>query len=97
MGRVRDAIVAGNFPDFLRSFFRTYYSVDRSTKKNTKKNRKGSKSDTEESNEEQVDVIYPKWCVDALRTVGVDLLEGVTNAKVIDRSGAKWDYASTDS
>ena len=97
MGRARDAIVAGNFPDFLRSFFRTYYSVDRSTKKNTKKNRKGSKSDTEESNEDQVDVIYPKWCVDALRTVGVDLLEGVTNAKVVDGSGAKWDYASTDS
>ena len=94
MGRARDAIVAGNFPDFLRSFFRTYYSVDRSTKKNTMKNRK---SDTEESNEEQVDVIYPKWCVDALRTVGVDLLEVVTNAKVVDGSGAKWDYASTDS
>jgi hypothetical protein len=35
---------------------------------------------------------YPEWCVNALRSVGVDLLEN-NNAKVIKGSGAKWEYA----
>ncbi|KIK67384.1 hypothetical protein GYMLUDRAFT_69568 [Collybiopsis luxurians FD-317 M1] len=35
---------------------------------------------------------YPKWCVDALKSVGVDLLEG-TNVAVVVGSGAKWEYS----
>ena len=35
---------------------------------------------------------YPEWCVNALRTVGVDLLED-NNAKILKGTGAKWDYA----
>ncbi|TFK75401.1 tRNA-guanine transglycosylase [Pluteus cervinus] len=34
---------------------------------------------------------YPEWCVNALRTVGVDLLR--EGGKVISGSGAKWEYA----
>jgi len=64
MGRARDAIVAGTFPDYLRSFFRNYFG----------------------------DAGYPQWCVDALRSVGVDLLDGET--KVVQGNGAKWEYAS---
>ena len=37
---------------------------------------------------------YPKWCVDALRSVGVDILEGVENPIVLDHNGAKWEYAN---
>ncbi|KAG5638306.1 hypothetical protein H0H81_000724 [Sphagnurus paluster] len=37
---------------------------------------------------------YPEWCVNALRTVGVDLLEN-NNAKVIQGDGAKWEYAAS--
>jgi queuine tRNA-ribosyltransferase len=36
---------------------------------------------------------YPEWCVNALRSVGVDLLEGESNVQVIPGSGAKWEYA----
>ncbi|OBZ67152.1 putative queuine tRNA-ribosyltransferase [Grifola frondosa] len=36
---------------------------------------------------------YPEWCVNALRSVGVDLLEGIPNAKVIRGDGAKWEYS----
>ncbi|KAJ7132753.1 tRNA-guanine(15) transglycosylase-like protein [Mycena crocata] len=36
------------------------------------------------------DVGYPKWCVDALRSVGVDLLEG-RDVLVVPGSGAKWE------
>jgi len=36
---------------------------------------------------------YPRWILDALNSVGVDLLEGVENAQVIDADGANWDYA----
>jgi hypothetical protein len=36
---------------------------------------------------------YPSWCVDALRSVGVDLLEGVENAKVVEGGGARWEYS----
>lgn len=35
---------------------------------------------------------YPEWCVNALRTVGVDLLEN-TDVKVLPGQGAKWEYA----
>ncbi|GLB37445.1 putative catalytic subunit of the queuine tRNA-ribosyltransferase (TGT) that catalyzes the base-exchange of a guanine (G) residue with queuine (Q) at position 34 (anticodon wobble position) in tRNAs with GU(N) anticodons (tRNA-Asp, -Asn, -His and -Tyr), resulting in the hypermodified nucleoside queuosine (7-(((4,5-cis- dihydroxy-2-cyclopenten-1-yl)amino)methyl)-7-deazaguanosine) [Lyophyllum shimeji] len=38
------------------------------------------------------DAGYPEWCVNALRSVGVDLLEN-SNAKVAPGQGAKWDYA----
>ncbi|CAE6503870.1 unnamed protein product [Rhizoctonia solani] len=37
---------------------------------------------------------YPRWCVDALRSVGVDLLDGVgKNMSVVDGNGAKWEYS----
>ena len=36
---------------------------------------------------------YPEWCVNALRSVGVDLLENMENAKVIPGDGAKWEYS----
>ncbi|KAJ6499266.1 tRNA-guanine(15) transglycosylase-like protein [Mycena sanguinolenta] len=36
------------------------------------------------------DVGYPEWCVNALRSVGVDLLEG-RDVKVVPGSGAKWE------
>jgi len=36
---------------------------------------------------------YPEWCVNALRSVGVDLLEGSKNIRVVSGSGAKWDYS----
>jgi queuine tRNA-ribosyltransferase catalytic subunit len=35
---------------------------------------------------------YPEWCVNALRSVGVDLLEG-KDVKVIPGTGAKWEYS----
>lgn len=34
---------------------------------------------------------YPEWCVNALRSVGVDLLEGDPTAQVRTGSGAKWE------
>ena len=67
-----------NFPDFLKSFFRIYYAGHPNDKSKGKNG--GFLS-------------YPKWCVDALRSVGVDILEGVPEARVVDGSGAKWDYA----
>ncbi|KAJ6499929.1 tRNA-guanine(15) transglycosylase-like protein [Mycena vitilis] len=36
------------------------------------------------------DIGYPEWCVNALRSVGVDLLEG-SSVKVVPGSGAKWE------
>lgn len=36
---------------------------------------------------------YPQWIVDALRSVGVDLLEGNQDFKIINDDGTKWDYA----
>lgn len=36
---------------------------------------------------------YPEWCVNALRSVGVDLLEG-KEVNVVQGKGAKWEYAS---
>ncbi|KIJ67810.1 hypothetical protein HYDPIDRAFT_83354 [Hydnomerulius pinastri MD-312] len=35
---------------------------------------------------------YPEWCVNALRSVGVDLLEG-EDVPLIPGSGAKWEYS----
>lgn len=66
MGRAREAIIEGKFPDYLRTFFATYFG----------------------------DSGYPEWCVNALRSVGVDLLEGNPNAKVNRDNGAKWEYAA---
>lgn len=34
---------------------------------------------------------YPEWCVNALRSVGVDLLEEKENAKVLPGNAASWD------
>ncbi|KAN0124169.1 tRNA-guanine transglycosylase [Russula decolorans] len=36
---------------------------------------------------------YPEWCVNALRSVGVDLLEGNPDAKVVKGDVAKWEYS----
>jgi queuine tRNA-ribosyltransferase catalytic subunit len=36
---------------------------------------------------------YPEWCVNALRSVGVDLLDGNPDAKVVKGDGAKWEYS----
>jgi len=66
MGRAREAIIAGRFPDYLRSFFAQYFG----------------------------DSGYPEWCVNALRSVGVDLLEG-NQVMTIPGSGAKWEYAES--
>lgn len=40
------------------------------------------------------DTGYPEWCVNALRSVGVDLLEN-SQARVIPGQGAKWEYADS--
>lgn len=40
------------------------------------------------------DAGYPEWCVNALRSVGVDLLDGSPEKKVVPGGGAKWEYAS---
>lgn len=37
---------------------------------------------------------YPEWCVNALRTVGVDLMEN-EGAMVVGGDGAKWEYADS--
>ena len=107
MGRARDAVVAGTFPDFLRSFFKTYFSApspSSSGDKQESKRRQGTK-EKEESEEDKTETetekteggpTYPKWCVDALRSVGVDILEGLPDARVVDGNGAKWDYADAD-
>lgn len=66
MGRARDAIINGTFPDYLRSFFRSYFG----------------------------DVGYPEWTVNALQSVGVDLLEGKDkDMGVVPGDGAKWEYS----
>lgn len=39
------------------------------------------------------DVGYPEWCVNALRSVGVDLVEGYPEAKVVKGDGSKWEYS----
>lgn len=39
---------------------------------------------------------YPKWTVDALRSVGIDLLEGDPGHKVVLGNGAKWEYSDRD-
>jgi hypothetical protein len=39
------------------------------------------------------DIGYPEWCINALRSVGVDLLEDNPNAKVLAGAGARWEYA----
>jgi hypothetical protein len=37
---------------------------------------------------------YPAWCVRALRSVGVDLLEGAPpGTKVVEGNGARWEYS----
>lgn len=42
---------------------------------------------------------YPKWCVDALKSVNVDLLaadhgEDGGNIKVVEGDGARWEYSN---
>jgi queuine tRNA-ribosyltransferase len=66
MGRARESIIAGTFPEYLRSFFAEYFGG----------------------------AAYPEWCVNALRSVGVDLLKDNLNIKVTPGNGAKWDVSS---
>ena len=51
MGRARESIIAGTFPEYLCSFFAQYFAG----------------------------AAYPEWCVNALRSVGVDLLKDDPN------------------
>jgi hypothetical protein len=42
---------------------------------------------------------YPRWCVDALGSVGVDLLDGEMGLddglrKVVEGDGARWEYST---
>jgi len=39
---------------------------------------------------------YPQWCCEALKSVGVDLLEGLEDPRVAQGDGTRWEYA-TDS
>jgi hypothetical protein len=64
MGRTRDAILEGRFPDFLRSFFAEYFG----------------------------NAGYPQWCVDALQSVGMDLLEGL-DVKTVPSNAPRWEYS----
>ncbi|EPQ57230.1 Queuine tRNA-ribosyltransferase [Gloeophyllum trabeum ATCC 11539] len=41
------------------------------------------------------DAGYPEWCVNALRSVGVDLLAGKEGAKIVQGDGARWEYSTT--
>lgn len=36
---------------------------------------------------------YPQWCCEALKSVGVDLLEGLEHPKIAQGGGARWEYA----
>lgn len=38
------------------------------------------------------DTGYPEWCVNALRSVGVDLMQGV-DVPLVQGSGVKWEYS----
>ncbi|KAG8816110.1 hypothetical protein FRC17_000461 [Serendipita sp. 399] len=43
---------------------------------------------------------YPRWCIDALKSVGVDLLEDVPPSqsqeiKIVEGDGAKWEYSES--
>ncbi|KAL0575742.1 hypothetical protein V5O48_006229 [Marasmius crinis-equi] len=66
MGRARDAIIAGTFPDYLRQFFAEYFG----------------------------DHGYPEWCVNALRSVGVDLLDG-KDVPVVPGDKTRWEYSNS--
>lgn len=68
MGRARESIIAGTFPEYLCSFFAQYFDG----------------------------AGYPEWCVNALRSVGVDLLKDNPNTKVVPGSGAKWEYSDNN-
>nr|KAG8833114.1 hypothetical protein FRC18_004115 [Serendipita sp. 400]KAG9055524.1 hypothetical protein FS842_001960 [Serendipita sp. 407] len=43
---------------------------------------------------------YPRWCIEALRTVGVDLLEDVSTSQaqinIVEGDGAKWEYSEAN-
>jgi hypothetical protein len=40
------------------------------------------------------DVGYPEWTVNALRSVGVDLLDGMSkDVNIVPGDGAKWEYS----
>ena len=49
MGRVRNAIIEGRYPQFLREFFGCLYGGEKSR--------------------------FPAWAIEALRNVGVNLIE----------------------
>ena len=40
---------------------------------------------------------YPRWCVDALRAVGVDLLDGkeqIEEGRIVEGDAARWEYST---
>jgi hypothetical protein len=84
MGRARDAILENRFPDYLKRFFYDYFGERGCVGFHIG----GDLCLT------SVNRSYPRWCVDALRSVGVDLLDGLgKNMSVIDGNGAKWEYS----
>ncbi|KAI0289777.1 tRNA-guanine transglycosylase [Multifurca ochricompacta] len=42
------------------------------------------------------DAGYPEWCVNALQSVGVDLLEGNPEAKIVKGDGARWEHSRAE-
>lgn len=93
MGSAREAILADRFPAYLQTFFDNYFAT--------------SSSSSSSSPSEEETIVYPRWCVDALRSVGVDLLASAEGSQeeqggkrkrklVVDGSGAKWEYSNSD-
>lgn len=64
MGRARDAIMNGTFPDYVKQFFADYFGKQ-----------------------------YPRWCVEALNSVGVDILEGREGVEVVTGNLTRWEYS----
>ncbi|ESK97075.1 queuine trna-ribosyltransferase [Moniliophthora roreri MCA 2997] len=67
MGRARNAIIEGRFPEYLKQFFAEYF---------------GNHG-------------YPEWCVNALRSVGVDLLED-RQVPVVPGDATRWEYSNSN-
>jgi hypothetical protein len=50
-------------------------------------------------NNGKIAITYPRWCVDALRSVNIDLLESGNDNDdgierlIVDGNGAKWEYS----
>ncbi|KAG8985026.1 hypothetical protein FRB93_006127 [Tulasnella sp. JGI-2019a] len=40
---------------------------------------------------------YPRWCIDALQSVGVDLIQDKPEIPIVEGDGAKWEYSQETS